>query len=35
MSRWMKAVMSEYRRNKAGGLRGAMRRAKKSYKKKR
>ncbi len=33
-SRWMKAVMVEYRRNKSGGLSGAMRRAKKNYKKK-
>ena len=31
--RWMKHVMSVYRKNKAGGLKAAMRRAKKSYKK--
>ena len=32
-SRWMAAVMKEYRKNISGGLSGAMRRAKKSYKK--
>jgi len=35
MSRWMKHVMLTYRRNKKGGLRAAMRRAKKTYRKKR
>jgi hypothetical protein len=30
----MKAVMVEYRKNKSGGLSGAMRRAKLKYKKK-
>ena len=32
MSRWMKHVMSVYRKNKKAGLAAAMRRAKKSYK---
>ena len=32
-SRWMKAVMVEYRKNKSGGLSGAMRRAKQKYRK--
>jgi hypothetical protein len=29
--RWMTAVMAEYRKNKKGGLKAAMKRAKKSY----
>ena len=32
-SRWMKAVMVEYRKNKSGGLSGAMRRANTKYRK--
>ena len=32
MSRWMKHVMSVYRKNKKAGLAAAMRKAKKSYK---
>ena len=31
LSPWTKHVMAEYRRNKSGGLKGAMRRAKKTY----
>ena len=31
-SRWLSAVRREYRKNKAGGLAAAMRRAKKTYK---
>jgi len=31
--KWMAHVMKEYRKNKSGGLKAAMRRAKKSYKK--
>ena len=33
-SRWMKHVMSVYRKNKKGGLKAAMRKAKSTYKKK-
>ena len=33
-SRWMKHVMSVYRKNKSAGLSAAMKKAKKSYKKK-
>jgi len=33
-NRWMKHVMKEYRRNKKGGLSAALRRAKKTYRKK-
>ena len=32
MSRWMKHVMTVYRKNKKAGLAAAMRKAKKSYK---
>lgn len=32
-SRWIKAVMSEYRKNKKGGLKTAIKRAKAKYKK--
>ena len=31
-SRWLAAVRREYRKNKAGGLAAAMKRAKKTYK---
>lgn len=31
-NKWMTAVMKEYRKNKKGGLKGAMKRAKKKYK---
>ena len=34
MSKWMTAVMKEYRKNKKGGLSGAMKRARRKYKKK-
>ena len=31
--KWMVVVMAEYRKNKKGGLKGAMKRAKKRYRK--
>jgi len=31
--RWMSVVMAEYRKNKKGGLKAAMKRAKKRYRK--
>jgi len=34
MTKWMTAVMREYRKNKKAGLAAAMRRAKKTFKKK-
>ena len=33
-NRWMTAVMKEYRKNKSAGLKAAMRRAKRKYKRK-